>query len=339
MSNENNEGLGLATVGLAHILFGVAAVVVKLQTLPLLQLVQLRLAAQLFFAVPLATLYRPPGTPLFGAPAVRPYLIARAAAQWTLVLLWWSALAYLPIGEATSIVFMGPLWATLFSVVLLKERCLRVFPLQAAMCTLGVLLIAQPEKLFTALGITTGRTGSQDRGDSQLLGMLCALGASLAGGIGPVIVRLCGDTHWSQFEVVTSSFNGFILTPLAVLVQYCVLLGGGVHGDEGAAAVAWRWTVEGTLLALSIGAILLVALILHTKGYQMATPSRSSMVAYIEIPFSLLVQWLGFNEAPNALCLVGSGLILLSLPLPLVCRHSDVAAESDVKFAPLPTAD
>jgi drug/metabolite transporter (DMT)-like permease len=269
----------------------------------------------------------PAGAPLFGPKSSRRFLLLRAGAQWLTMLLWWSALSSLPIGDATAIVFMSPLWSNLFAATILGERCIRALPIQATLCVAGVLLIAQPPSIFSHLplvGPSLPQRASHDEAPgeaasnqaSKTLGACFALGASLAAGLSPSIVRLCHGAAWQQFEMVAAVCNGLILTPAAVLVQLCARwwtseLAGPSSGacDD---VLCWRWELRSGLTAGSIGLILISANVCHTRGYQLTLPTRAAMVAYIEVPFAMATQWLLFGDAPNALSLLGSGLIVAS---------------------------
>ncbi len=301
-------------VAAAHVLYGVAAAVVKFENLPLLQLVLLRLLAQLIFATIIVQWTLPSGSRLLGPPSAQRYLVGRATAQWCVMLLWWSALSYLPIGDATSIVFMSPIWANLFAATLLGERCLRIFPVQAILCVLGVLLITQPPSLFSLIQpLSSSLSRAPADGPERLLGACLALAASVSAGLSPALVRLAAKEGacWPQFELVAALWNGLVLTPLAILFQLGALwLWSGGWPD-----LRWRWEARPILLAAAIGAILICANVCHTRSYQLAPPTRAAMVAYVEIPFAMLMQWLLFGKPPNALSVVGSCTIVASCAL------------------------
>merc|ERR1711871_496552 len=125
-------------LGILYVIFAVwtfafmAVLVKKVQTstgAPLLQMQGCRLFVQWCYAlanfgVLHAVAYYQPKSRLvtelkqivlFGEPAERGMLLFRASLYWFFLFCWWTGLRYLPVGDATSLVYMYPVLTALLS--------------------------------------------------------------------------------------------------------------------------------------------------------------------------------------------------------------------------------
>ena len=133
----------------------VVAAIVKFVNLPALVALQLRSIANWLLAVAaLAWRMNSSDTDedwpsaLFGFQKFR-YLIAlRAVLYWIFIVCWWSALTYAPLGDATAIVYTGPLWTSFFGRLLLGEKLTPQFFQCMFLSLSGLFLITRPIALF-----------------------------------------------------------------------------------------------------------------------------------------------------------------------------------------------
>lgn len=140
--------LGLLCTACSALLFGVVACLVKATTLPILVMVECRGVVQWSVAVVFVLvrfMWRRGEEPLshllFSPPSMRAWQLLRALLYWAFQLLWWTALTFMPLGDATSLVYCGPLFTGIFSNLLLAEPLTRMFFLCAALDIVGVVTL------------------------------------------------------------------------------------------------------------------------------------------------------------------------------------------------------
>ena len=103
---------GLVCTGAAALLFGVVAMLVKLAALPPLVMVECRGLVQWTASVVLclarfASLRgeQPLSHVLCAPPSLRAWQLLRAVLYWAFQLFWWTALVWMPLGDATALVY------------------------------------------------------------------------------------------------------------------------------------------------------------------------------------------------------------------------------------------
>lgn len=89
--------------------------------------------------------------PFLGPPGVRLLLAARGIVGFGGIGSLYFSLAYLPLGDATAITFLGPCCAAILARVFLGETFTLVEAGAAAVSLIGVVLVAKPPALFGAL--------------------------------------------------------------------------------------------------------------------------------------------------------------------------------------------
>ena len=199
---------GLVCTGAAALLFGVVAMLVKLAALPPLVMVECRGLVQWTASVVLclarfASLRgeQPLSHVLCAPPSLRAWQLLRAVLYWAFQLFWWTALVWMPLGDATALVYCGPLFTGMFSHLMLKEPLTRTFFVCAGLDILGVVLIVQPEQL--ACLVRGGCAVSSRTGALQYYGgAALALSSAAVAGLLPVAVRKSKEVHWTTVEHV-----------------------------------------------------------------------------------------------------------------------------------------
>ena len=86
--------------------------------------------------------------PFWGPPGIRLLLAARGVVGFGGIGSLYYSLAYLPLGDATSITFLGPCAAAILSRIFLGETFTLVEAGAAGVSLLGVVLVAKPPALF-----------------------------------------------------------------------------------------------------------------------------------------------------------------------------------------------
>lgn len=208
-----------------------------------------------------------------------------------------SALAAMPLAEATAIFFVAPLIITLLSVLLLGENVglRRGVAVTVGFC--GVLVMLRPD------------------GEAGTPGLLISLL--------PVVAALT----YALFQILTRKLGGISkASAMAVYVQGLFLIVGGmfyfVAGDGRFAdgidnpslfflLRAWVWPEERDVLIL-VGLGLLSAGITYAlaQAYRSASAATIAPFEYVAMPMAVFWGFMFFREVPNLYAGLGMGLIL-----------------------------
>ena len=193
------------------------------------------------------------------------------------MLLAFTALAYLPLAESTTIGFAAPLFAVILSALVLKER---VGPHRwgaVLLGFLGVLLVMRP-------------------GGTELppLGLALALGAACGVGVVTIVIRQIGSTEHPQTTVLW--FTSLSMLTLAALMPF-----------HARAHEPYSW---GVLAALGLfggfGQLFL------TASLRFAPVSVVVPFDYAQLLWAVLLGWLIFGDHPPATTWGGAAVIILS---------------------------
>jgi drug/metabolite transporter (DMT)-like permease len=203
--------------------------------------------------------------------------------------LWWRSLAgsgalmctfyaytHLPLPDATSLIYMTPVWIAVLSWPLLGERpSLRI--LAAVLVAVGgVYLVARPHFAVADLGVAAGVS-------SSLFTALAMLGLHKLAGTDPRAVVV----HFSAVATVATSFLF-------------------VTGGPDFAAVSGRDAVSLVALA-GAGTVGQIAI---TRAFATGHPARVSLVALVQIPFTVVLEALFWPRPYDAFTLAGMALIV-----------------------------
>ncbi|WP_193075777.1 DMT family transporter [Pseudomonas sp. FME51] len=186
-----------------------------------------------------------------------------------------SGLRYIPLAEATAVIFLAPLMVTLASA-LLGERVSRSQWIAVVFSLMGVLLIVRPgSSLFT-------------------LAILLPFGAALSLSIYQLLTRrLAGTDH-----PVTSNFLASLVgtTVLSVLVLF-----------------NWRTpTMPDAGLMVGLGCVTTLGHLLLTNAYRFASAATLAPFTYGQIVFAGIVGFIAFDQAPDIGAMLGIGMIIVS---------------------------
>ncbi|WP_370638218.1 DMT family transporter [Ancylobacter sp. Lp-2] len=214
-----------------------------------------------------------------------------------------SALAFLPLADATAIGFTAPLITVALAAVMLRERVQLYRWAAVAVGLGGVVVMLWPhmnggfETRESAIGATCA-----------LVGAFCTAGAMV------------------QVRRLTASET------TAAIVFYFQSLA----AVAGLATAAWGWVLPGwgdAVLLVAIGLFGGVGQILLTESYRFAPASVVAPFNYSAMLWSLLLGFLLFGEMPpllvvaGALIVIGAGLfVILRERRPNRAREEDAAA-------------
>lgn len=188
-----------------------------------------------------------------------------------------SGLRYIPLAETTAVIFLAPLFVTLLSALLLRERISRVQWLAIGIGLLGVLLVVRPG------------------GELFSWPVLYPLTAALCFAFYQVITRLlAGKDHPATSNFYSGLVGALILTPVA-LTQL---------GD-----VARLPTLEAAMLFI-LGVLAMAGHMLLTQAFRHASAAVLAPFTYAQIVSAGLVGWLVFGQLPDTVGLAGVAVII-----------------------------
>ncbi len=245
--------------------------------LPFLEVVWVRAALGLVFTL---LLLRRAGSFTLGNR--RGLLLARGLFGFSAMALSFYGYMHLPLGEATVLFFLNPVFVAVLAAMFLGERLNR----DSVLCVLaglgGALLIAKPAFLF-------GHGHALD-----VPGTLAAVGGAFLAGCTYILVRKLGATEQPLTQVLYLSGVAFFCSGIP-------------------AAATWTWP-SGLewLLLLGVGLTTQAAQMLMTKGYSLEPAGRASAATYFQIPLAAVWSALLFGDLPDVWSVLGALLIVSS---------------------------
>ena len=263
-------------------LFSVMALCGKLaaQSVPTMEIVFVRSLLMVVFSL---GLLRSAGVSPLGVR--RGLLLARAASGVTGLSLLYFALGRIPLGDATAIFYMAPIWTALSAALLLRERTAGLVVAGMAVSLVGVALTAKPTFLF-------GDAGAALDG----LAVVGVLVASIGSGVAYTLVRKLRESDHPVVIIFYLSWVGVVAAlPFA--------------GN-------WVWPTGWTWVwLLGAGLTTQLAQIAMTRGLHLESAGRATTVGYLQVAFAFGWGVLVFGTVPDALSLTGAALISASVLL------------------------
>lgn len=260
--------------------FSVMSVLVKLagQRLPSMEIVFFR--GVITLALSYAIVRRAGIRPVLGRDRTR--LLQRGVLGAAALACFLFSLTHLPLGEATLIQYMNPIFAILVASFLYQERPRRGELIAVAGSLVGVLLVTRPAFLF-------GGAASQIPASWALIALM---GAAFSGSAYATIRQMPGERP----EVVVL-YLPLLSVPMALPF------------------IATNWLVPTWgewILLLGIGAATQLAQTSMTRGLQIEKTARATMTGYTQILFAALWGVMLFGEHPSGWTMLGGAIILVS---------------------------
>lgn len=201
----------------------------------------------------------------------RPWLqLLRAISLLSISLLFIAGLRYIPLAEATAVMFLAPLIVTVLSALVLHEQVSKGQWLAVSIGFLGVLLIVRPGgELFTPA-------------------ILLPVGGSICFAIYQLLTRRLASTD----HAVTSNFLSGLFGTLVL-----TLLLPGEYSLEVASF--------DLMLMLLLGLLAMTAHMLLTMGLKYSSAATLAPFTYGQIIFAGIVGYFAFAQLPDALAILG----------------------------------
>lgn len=275
---------GLAFSSLSSFFFSICTVIVKrLNYISAAELAVVRFLGILVFTAPLVVLSRESA---LGPRGVRRLLVLRGLLGATSLFLRFYAIHYMPIADASVIIFSVPVFVSALAKLFLKEPC-GFFHVAAVMVTLvGLALITKVPLLFG---------GGVDQGPVQARGVLAALSSTVFGASVYIVVRKVKGVHHS---VIMFNFGWVAILETATISLLTVgqleLPRCGVD----------RW------LLVVLGAFSFGGQVLLTRALQLEQAGPVSVVrSAADIVFVFVWQVAFFGEVPDRYTMSGAVLV------------------------------
>ena len=223
-----------------------------------------------------------------------PAMLGRGVLNFLAYTAYYLALAALPMATTVALYFTAPLFITLLSVVLLKEKVSLNRWLALLMGFVGVVIMVRPGALFDW---------------AALLPVFCGFAYALS----MIMARQIGQNA-SAAAMAFWGNTAFLLCSLILAANF----GTGQHVDNDHASLAFLtrgWvmpSVKDAALMASCGLIAAIGLTLLTQAYRIG---QSSLVAPFEFTFAfwgLLWGWMFFGTLPDGLGWLGIAVIIVA---------------------------
>lgn len=205
-------------------------------------------------------------------------LVVRGVLGFGGLTLYYLSLAYLPLGDATTLLNTQPLLTAVLAWWLLREQIGWSTALALVLGVAGVSLIVHP----SGTGLPP-------------LGVAVGLGSALCSAFAYVTVRQLVRT---EHPLVIVFYFPLIATPLA--------LPWAVATWVTPSAIEW-------LLLLGIGLTTQIGQVFLTRALAVERAGRVTSMGYVQVAFAMIWQWVVFGLPPTAWTLTGASLILIGL--------------------------
>ena len=227
------------------------------------------------------------------------------------------AVERLPMGDATTLTMLSPMFATLFSWYVLSERWRVGEMLSSLLAIVGVCLVGRPAFIF----------GQDEAADST--GVVYALLAAVFAGLAYTCVRMLGTTSKMPWANVcfAQAIGQAVLSPPSL-----TLSGQTFRLDMG-------WTVFG--LIFTAGFIGAWSQISMTIGMQREKSALATGMRMSDVLFGFIWQALFTHEPVSSLSIVGAMLVTLSVVGLVLSKayYPALKSESNTTSAINPTQD
>lgn len=216
------------------------------------------------------------GTSLFHT--YRPALqLMRGASLLGVSLLLITGLRFIPLAETTAVMFLAPVFVTLLSALLLRERVSKIQWLAVGIGLLGVVLIVRPG------------------GELFSWPILLPLGAAICFAVYQFLTRmLAGKDHPVTSNLYSALVGSVLLAPAGFLQL------GEIQ----------QMPVSTLSMLFGLGVLATTAHMLLTMAFRYASAVVLAPFTYAQIVSAGAIGWLVFDQLPDQLALVGVAIII-----------------------------
>lgn len=218
-----------------------------------------------------------------GAATIRAQML-RALFVISTAMLFFTALARLPMSEALVLTFIAPALVALFARLILGEPVSRLTLISIAVCFVGVLVIARDD-------MAHWKNPAEDA-----VGLAAALGAAVTYAMSLVLLRARARADGVVATVAMQNVIATLyMTPIAATLAGGVPLGGLIGDWAALAAIGLLGTIGHLMLAWC---------------YAQSVAARIGAVEYTGLIWALAIGLIWFGEWPKPSVFVGAALIV-----------------------------
>eukprot|EP01041_Mallomonas_annulata_P005893 gene5893-11900_t len=243
---------------------------------------------------------------MFGSTVrARTLLFLRSVVGFVGILLAFETLARLPLGDATVLLMLSPLFASIGSYLLLGEEWLLSERMATVISLAGVVLVVKPTVIF----------GSPDSGTDtpvSVVGVILGLSGALVAGAVFIILRMLGTSSkmpWPNVCLV-QGIGQILLAPPSLFIT----------GEEFSFSPS-STQLNLMLIAAFIGTFSQVAM---TIGMQREKSALAGAMRMSDVVFGFIWQKMLTDDEINLLSLLGAALIVSSILLVIVVKALQV---------------
>ncbi|KAI8896812.1 hypothetical protein BC833DRAFT_621805 [Globomyces pollinis-pini] len=290
--NTGSECLGLMLTALSAILFAVMSVLVKFagDDFNTAQIVFVRSVIQLSLALVSCYFYQV--SPLGPSNVNRLLLIARGTSGAFSLGCYFFTLVNMPLGDGTSIFFMGPAFTSVAAYLVLGEPFMLLDIVSVVSCLTGVVLVTRPEFLFGVSDIVSPIHYTVP----MWMPALAAFAGACSSAFAYIIVRIVGKKV--NFMVHVAYFGG-----MSTIISGIIL-----YGFCSPIPIS-EWTFEQTVVLLSVGFLAFLAQCSLNKGLQLANAGPATLMRNLDIVCAFIFGIVLFGEIPQITSIIGALLI------------------------------
>jgi drug/metabolite transporter (DMT)-like permease len=221
----------------------------------------------------------------------RKLLILRGVAGALALVLYFRLIQDIPFASAVTILFLAPIFTTIFGIFTVKEK---VHPVQWLFFVVSFVGIVVIKGFDTRIG---------------LIYLVIGVTASIFSGIAHNVIR---KINTREHPLVIIFYFPLITAPVTGLFSSFIWV----------APRGWDW-----LLLLLIGVLTQVAQYFMTKSYQAEEISKVASIRYISILYALGFGYFIFGEKYTPMVYFGMGLTILGVVLNIWYKHNRLRAD------------
>ncbi|EHK24508.1 uncharacterized protein TRIVIDRAFT_23701, partial [Trichoderma virens Gv29-8] len=275
----------------------------------------------------------------FGKKEIRGLLLIRGFSGFFGIYGMWYSMMYLPLADATVITFLAPGVAGLLCYFALHEPFTRPEQIATAVALLGVVLIARPVSLFTALSPSDEQVvDSPEQVDGAFPSLeheptaeerLMAVGVALLGVLGAAGAFTCIRTIGKRAHpLISVNFFGMACTIICVLALTLA-----PTLDVSQPHLRWitpkSW--KGWFLLLWIAVPGFIMQYLLTSGLAADTSNRANAMIYTHMLFAVSFDRWIFGHSMSMMSFAGCALILGSAITVVLTKNPPARTANDIE--------
>lgn len=207
----------------------------------------------------------------------KPLLLARAFFGLSSMAIFFYCLKLMPVGTAVSLRYLSPIFASIFALILLKEKVKKIQWLYFTIAFIGVMVLKGVDSRISLTAL--------------LLIMCCAM----LSGMVYVCIRKIGITEHPVVVVFYFLFSSMIIGGFISIFNW--------YQPQG---IEW-------IILLSMGVFGFYAQYFMTKAIQIELASKVVPYKYAEAIFTIIAGWLIFGETQSLIALLAICVIIFAL--------------------------